>query len=374
MIKEKKIAIFTPSLRGGGAEKNMLKLANNLVEYGLPVDLVLAQVEGAYLSEVNPKIKVVDLKSSRILLSILPLIKYLKTNKPDFLISVQDHTNIATLWAKKMAQVSTKIIVTVRNTLSLGATNSPKLKSRLMPILIHYFYPWADEIIAVSEGVADDLAQTTNLPRNLIKVIYNPIVTPQLLQLAQESIDHPWFAQGEPPVILGVGRLTKQKDFPSLIKAFALIAPKCEARLMILGEGKDRPQLEALVKSLNLTERVSLPGFVSNSYAYMKKATLFVLSSAWEGLPTVLIEAMAVGTPVVATDCKSGPVEILNHGQYGELIPVGNVEALAEAMLKNLQHPLSSDVLQNRAFDFSGEKSLHQYLDLMSIRHTQKSN
>lgn len=364
-MQEKKVAIFTPSLRGGGAEKNMLKLANNLVEYGLPVDLVLAQVEGAYLSEVNPKINIVDLKSSRIILSIFPLIKYLRTNQPDVLISVQDHTNIVTLWAKKIAQVSTKIVVTVRNTLSLGAKVSPKLRSRLLPTLIHYFYPWADAIVAVSEGVADDLAQTTNLPRNSISVIYNPIVTPQLLELAQESIDHPWFAQGEPPVILGVGRLTKQKDFPSLIKAFALIAPQCDARLMILGEGKDRPELEALVQSLNLTERVSLPGFMSNSYAYMKKAALFVLSSAWEGLPTVLIEAMAVGTPVVATDCKSGPAEILKQGQYGDLIPVGHVEALAEAMLKNLQQPLSSEVLQNRALDFSGEKSLRQYLDLL---------
>ncbi len=360
-----KIAIFLASLRGGGAERNMLRLANSFAEQGIKVDLVLAQKDGIYFSEVSPQVNLVHLEANRVLLSLPKLVRYLKQEKPAYLICALNHINLVGLWAKSLAGVSTRIIVTVRNTLS-SESNQSTWKNFLINGLIHHCYPWSDSIVAVSGGVADNLAATVNLPRNHIKVIYNPVVTPNLLLEAKANIDHPWFTPREPPVILGVGRLTKQKDFPTLIKAFAIAQQNYSARLMILGEGEERPQLEALIKELGLEDKVSLPGFVNNPFAYMAQAALFVLSSAWEGLPTVLIEAMAVGTPVVATNCKSGPEEIIAGGEYGNLVSVGDVEGLAKAMVATLNNPIAPEVLQSRAKqEFSQEKSVTEYLKLM---------
>jgi len=181
--------------------------------------------------------------------------------------------------------------------------------------------------------VRGDLAQLMNVSRERITVIYNPsVVQAEVQAKAQAPLDHPWFKPDQPPVILAVGRLQVQKDYPTLIRAFALVRQTRPVRLLILGEGKERPLLEALVKELGLEQDVSLPGFVLNPYAYMARAALFVLSSRWEGLPTVLIEALCCGAPVVSTDCPSGPREILRDGQYGPLVPVGGVNALARAI------------------------------------------
>jgi glycosyltransferase involved in cell wall biosynthesis len=201
-----------------------------------------------------------------------------------------------------------------------------------MPQLIRRFYPWANSIVAVSKGVADDLAQTAGLPRERIQVIYNPVVTPELREKAQTPLDHPWFKPGQPPVLLAVGRMSPQKDFPTLIRAFARVRQTRPAKLLILGEGKERPGLETLVRQLGLGQDVSLPGFVTNPYPYMARTSLFVLSSRWEGLPGVLIEALYCGAPIIATDCPSGPTEILADGRYGQLVPVGDVTALARAI------------------------------------------
>ncbi len=365
-IKDTKIAVFLASLQGGGAERNMLRLANSFAEQGLKVDLVLTQNNGAYFSEISPKVKLVNLKASRVILSLPQVITYLKQEKPTVLISGLNHVNLVALWAKFCSGVPTQIVVTVRNTLSQGKQGSDRPKISFMHRLIYHFYPWADEIVAVSRGVADDLAKTVKLPRERIKVIYNPVVTPRLLEQATASLEHPWFNPREPPVILGVGRLTRQKDFLTLIKAFAIAQQSYQARLMILGEGEERSQLEVLVKELGLKNQVSLPGFVNNPFAYMAQADLFVLSSAWEGLPTVLIEAMAVGTSVISTNCPSGPEEILEQGKYGQLVPVGDVEKLAEAMVKTLQNPQSPEILQRRAMGFSMENSVNQYLALLN--------
>lgn len=363
-ISTQKITIFLASLRGGGAERNMLRLANSFAEQGLKVDLILAQKDGAYFSDISPQVNLVQLEAKRVLWSLPPLVGYLKREKPAYLICAMYHVNLVGLWAKTIAGVSTRIIITARNTFS--ASKQFRWRDPIINNFIHYCYPWADSIVAVSAGVADNLATTMNLPRNHITVIYNPVVTPDLQLKAQAAIDHPWFASGESPVILGVGRLTPQKDFPTLIKAFAITQQYRSTRLMILGEGKERPKLEALVKELGLEDRVSLPGFVNNPFAFMAKAALFVLSSAWEGLPTVLIEAIAVGTPVVATNCKSGPEEILAGGQYGNLVSVGDVEGLAEAIVATLNHPISPEILQSRAKDFSQEKSTYEYFKLLN--------
>lgn len=363
-----KLAIFLPSLRGGGAERAILTLSKSLAEQGLNVDLVLAKAEGSFLSQLPAEVRLIDLNASRVLLSLPKLIHYLQQERPTALLAAMNHANLVALWARQLSRVPTRVIVSVHTILSLAIQNSPHLRRRFIPFLIRHSYPWADGIVAVSKGAADDLAKITDLPRHQIQVIYNLVVTPDLLSNAQTPINHPWFADGEPPVILGVGRLTRPKDFPTLIRAFALVQQHCPVRLMILGEGEERSQLEGLVREQRLEEAVSLPGFVSNPYAYMSKAAVFVLSSLWEGLSMVLIEALALGTPVVSTDCQSGPREILEHGKYGLLVSVGDEAEMANAIVKTLQNPLPAALLKSRAMDFSLNKILNQYLELLHYR------
>jgi glycosyltransferase involved in cell wall biosynthesis len=205
-----------------------------------------------------------------------------------------------------------------------------------MPYLIGKSYTKADGIVAVSSGVADDLATITGLRRNDIDVIYNPVITPEVAAATDELPDHPWLADGEPPVVLGIGRLTPKKDFGTLLRAFAEVRGEVDARLIILGEGPQRVELERLIHTLDLSCSVAMPGFVDNPYAYLARAAVFALSSRWEGLPTVLIEAMFCGTPVVSTDCPSGPHEILDGGAYGRLVGVGDATALAREIAAGL--------------------------------------
>jgi glycosyltransferase involved in cell wall biosynthesis len=237
-------------------------------------------------------------------------------------------------------------------------------RMRLMPKLVRRFYRWADGIVAVSKGVADDLVQVTGLPPERIQVIYNPIVTPELMAKAQDTLDHPWFGPGQPPVILAVGRLDPQKDFHTLIRAFAQVRQIRLSRLLILGEGEERQALEALVCQLGLQDDVCLPGFVANPYPYMTRAGVFVLSSRWEGLPGVLIEALYCGVPLVSTDCPSGPREILANGQYGKLVPVGDVVAMTQAIVAMLNSG-KKKVPEESWRPFTLEVSVNQYLDAL---------
>ncbi len=364
-ILTNKVALFLPSLRGGGAERVMLNLARGFSEKGLEVDLVLAKAEGPYLSQVPPEVRVIDLHSSRVLASLPHLVRYLRRERPQALLSTLNHANIVALWAKRLAGVPTRVVVREANVITVSSANTQNSRGRIMPFLIRCFYPWADAVIAVSKGVADDLIKSARLPVEKIHVIYNPVVTPDLFTKAEEPLDHPWFALGEPPIILGVGRLTKQKDFATLINAFCLLRKEQAARLMILGEGEDRSALEDLIKKLDLQEDVSLPGFVDNPFKYMKRAAVFVLSSRWEGLPNTLIQAMALGTPVVSTDCPSGPAEILEAGKLGKLVPVGDVEALAEAIARKISSPMQKsrlDVCER----FRMDKVIAQYIYILT--------
>jgi glycosyltransferase involved in cell wall biosynthesis len=197
-------------------------------------------------------------------------------------------------------------------------------------------------------------------------VLPNPVVTPELVECAAQPLDDPWFTAGAAPVVLGAGRLDQQKDFPTLIRAFAAVRSKRAARLVILGEGPERARLESLVEELGIGEHVRLPGFVSNPFSYMARAAVFVLSSAWEGMPGVLIQAMACGAPVVATDCESGPREVLASGKYGRLVPVGDHAALAEAIAATLDAPTST--LPPEALEpYTCEGAVDRYLHLLHL-------
>lgn len=357
------IAIFLPSLIGGGAERVMLNLAAGMADQGLKVDLVLAKAEGPYLKQIPQHIQLIDLKASRTLQSLPGLIQYLKEVKPEVLISAIEHSNILAIWAKKLSGVSTRVVITEHNPPSMlkHATKATRKKLGALQLFMRISYPLADQIVAVSQGVADDLKRLA--PAQKIRVIHNPVLHQDIFQKARAPLDHPWFKPGQLPVILAIGRLEKQKDFPNLIRAFALLRKRREARLFILGEGQERHALEALVSELGLQDDVLLPGFDSNPYRYIAACSLFVMSSLMEGLPTVLIEALALGARLVSTDCESGPREILADGKYGTLVPIQDSLALANAIETRLDSP-ATFVSQHVLKSYTYETAVQSYLEV----------
>jgi glycosyltransferase involved in cell wall biosynthesis len=333
--QNQKIAFFLPGLYDGGAERIMLNLAKGIVDRGHPVDMVLARAEGPFMDQIPACVRVIDLKAPRVLSSTPALVKYLRSEKPAALLSIL-YANIVAVWAKRLAGSPVRVVLAEHNTLSSVAEGEHDLRLQVYPILARLFYPWSDAIVAVSQGVADDLAQRARLHRDRIQVIYNPVITPELFEKSAAALQHPWYEPGEPPVLLAVGRLTAQKGFDVLIRAFAQIRKNRAARLLILGEGEERSALESLCRELKVEQDVSMPGFVSNPYPFMARSNAFVLSSRWEGLPTVLVEAMSLGIAIVSTDCPSGPREILKNGNYGCLVPVDNPFSLAAAITTTL--------------------------------------
>ena len=361
MTSELRIALFVPSLIGGGAERSMVHLANGMVARGVSVDLILVKARGPYLSQVSPLVRMVDLGAARVSACLPALVRYLRRMRPAVLLSTLNHANVVAVAATRLARVPTRTVVRQANTLSMSARGASRLIPRFMPFLVRRVYPWAGGIVAVTQGVARDLAAVANLPLDRIQIIPNPVVTSELFALANERAEHAWLDTGEDPVVLGVGRLTKQKDFPTLIRAFDEVRRRCPARLIILGEGEERPKLESLVKELRLNEVVSLPGFVRNPFAYMARAAVFVLPSVWEGLPGALIQALACGVPVVATDCVGGSREILGGGRYGRLVPVGDTGALADAIGAVIGEPRFA--VSNDAWsDFTQDAAVDRYL------------
>jgi glycosyltransferase involved in cell wall biosynthesis len=366
MSSTKHLAIYLPSLRGGGAERIMMTLANAFTERGFKTDLVLVKAEGPYLNDVSEKIRVVDLGAARVATSLPALVRYLRRERPDAMLTALNHANVIALLARRFAGVKTRLVVSERSTLSSSLVHVTSMRGGWMAHFMSWTYPWADGVIAVSSGVADDLASTIGLSRDRIYTVYNPVDLSAVRQRAEEPFDHPWFAPGEPQVVLGVGRLTAAKDFPTLIRAFAQLRAHRPARLVILGEGNLRPDLQTLVADLGLIDDIAMPGFCENPFVWMRQAAVFVLSSAWEGLPGTLIQAMACGTPVVSTDCPSGPAEILENGKWGRLVSVGDAGALARAILATLDNLTHPDVAA-RAADFSVNSAVDSYLRVLNV-------
>lgn len=387
-------ALFLPSLAGGGVARTMLHLAEAFVRRGSRVDLVLCQKTGPYVDHIPRGVEVVTLSRSwqgrlwalsadyaacgALLLPILlpyksqqtvpylpALVRYLQRRRPTALLAAKTPANLAALWARRLAGVSTRVVISERTTLSREVGGRKQWRWRFIVPVIRRVYPWADAIVSVSQGVADDLALVANLPREAIRTIYNPTVHPQIAEKARAPLEHPWFAPGAPPVVLGVGRLEEQKDFPTLLRAFARVRATRRLRLVILGEGRKRRELETLAATFGVAADVALPGFVGNPYAYMARAAVFVLSSTWEGIANVLIEALACGCPVVSTDCPSGPAEVLANGRYGLLVPVGDEAALARAIVTVLDTPPDRDALRARAASFSVERAVEEYLAVL---------
>lgn len=332
-MSKQHLAIYLPSLRGGGAERVMVTLANGFASRGHRVDLVLARAEGAYLTEVAPAVRVVDLNKGRVLASLLPLARYLRRERPDAILSALNHANIVAILARKIARVPIRLVVSERNSLvSLRGS----ARGHLFRTLMRWCYPFADLVVSVSRDGARELVSELGLPDRLVMAIPNPVPVEEIKDRASVPPDHPWLAPGSPPVVLAVGRLEAQKDYPTLLRAFTLLRRNRDLRLIILGEGKLRPTLERQIHELGLTAYVALPGFQPNPFAWMAASDLYVMSSRYEGFPNSLVQAMACGARVVSTDCPTGPAEILDDGKWGRLVPVGDAEALARAMAETL--------------------------------------
>jgi len=326
-----RIAIFFHDLGIGGAERVMLQLAQGFIDLGHPVDLVLARAEGPLRAEVPSRVQIVDLKTRSPIQMFFGLTSYLREKRPRVMLSPFEVTSVIAILAKKITRLPVRVVIRVSVHISRNKRTA-KWKKILEEFVVSRVYPWADGIITVSEGVAEDLSLYTGISLERIKVIYNPVITEQLMKVAEEPVQHRFFTEGQYPIVLGVGRLAEQKDFSTLILAFNLLQKKIPSRLIILGDGEERASLEELIRALGLQGMVDLPGFDTNPFAFMKRASVFVLSSKWEGLPGVLIQALSCGCPVVSTDCLSGPFEILKGGEYGHLVPVGDVDGMANAM------------------------------------------
>lgn len=375
-------------------ERVALTLAEAFAERGHRVSLFVAVPAGALLARVPRSVELVPLARSpqfvarawalaadpgglrellpllvgaapRMLSRLPSLVRHLREARPDALLALGTQSNLAALWARRFRGVSTPVVVSEHNMMSLVARRGRHAFRRAYPALARRAYADADTVVAVSAGVAADLARITGIARERIVRIENPVVSPALFERAKASPGHAWLAPGGPPVVLAAGRLHRQKDFPTLLRAFARVAARRSVRLVLLGEGEERGRLERLARELRVEAHVDLPGFVENPHAWMARAAVFVLSSAWEGFGNVLVEALACGCPVVSTDCPSGPAEILEQGALGPLVPVGDSEALAEAILRVLATPPDRERLRARAAYFSVEASAQRYLEVL---------
>lgn len=370
MSSSSRITIYLPSLVGGGAERTIVTLANGFIQLGYLVDLVLAKAAGPYLPDVDSKVNVVELQSSKLLkllfsenfvvCAVPDLVRYIRRERPSTMLCALDAANVTAIWAKFLSGIRFRIVVSQHNVIRATKRN---------PFRLSWHIPWtyalADEVVAVSEGVARNLSHATGIASEKINVIYNPVDLPRIKDRSKEVAEWSGFNIHKDSYILAVGRLAEQKDFPTLIRAFNILRKtKPNLKLIILGEGRLRSSLTRLISELELEQSVFLPGFVDNPFSWMRSAKVFVLSSAWEGFGNVIVEAMACGVPIVATDCPSGPAEILQHGKWGRLVPVGDERLLADAICQTLNDSVPPDVSQ-RAEEFGVANAVASYTSVL---------
>lgn len=361
------LAVFASFSGAGGVERMLVNLIRGFLDLGQPVELVLAKAQGPHLALLPPEVRLVRLVAGHTQLAAPALARYLRARRPPALLAAKDRAGRTAVLARALARTPTPIVLRLGTNLSTALAGQAPIRRWLRYLPIRLLYPRIERIVAVSQGVAEDTARIAGLPRRAITVIHNPVVTPELASQAAEPCPHPWLQPGQLPVILAAGRLQRQKDFPTLIRAFARLRAERPCRLIILGEGRGRAGLAGLIAGLRLGEAVDLPGYQTNPYAFLARASLFVLSSVWEGSPNVLTEALALGIPVVATDCPSGPAEILDGGRFGPLVPVGDVPALAAAMAATLDHPLPPEELRCAVRDYAQGQSAKRYLEVLGL-------
>ena len=367
-FRRTEIAIFLATSGHSGVDRIMTNLVREMGRRGLDIDLLKIHEHGPNWEGLPENVRIHPLGASHVQTALPALVRYLKEKKPRCLLTDKDRVNRTALIANRLAGAKTKITIRMGTTVTKNLERRSWMDRNIQLFSMRTFYRWADAIIVPSRGAAEDLAAAARIPIKKIRVVPSPVITEEIYELAKEPAPHEWLQTGELPVILGAGELCARKDFETIIKAFAILKKTYPSRLIILGKGKKKQDLLALTESLGLNVDVSFPGFVNNPYAYMSRASLFVLSSRCEGSPVVLMEALALGVPVVSTDCPSGPNEILQNGRYGQLVPVGDFEALSKVMLVTLKNPLSSEDLKAAATRFNTKENTDQYLAAMGFK------
>jgi glycosyltransferase involved in cell wall biosynthesis len=364
-----KLCIFIPSFGDGGVERMLVNLASGMAQQGVAVDFVVRQGGSPYLALLPEQARLVQLRASEGLWGLVAAARYLRRARPQVMLSGKGSDDRLSLRARRWTGIPTRCVFITGTSLSgrLKARGRGRFYRWRTLRAVRRLYAKADRIIAVSRGVAEDVASITHLTPDRIRVAPNPVVTPELERLAREPVDHPWLARKDTPVVLGVGGLRRQKDFETLLRAFAEVRREQRCRLIILGEGRRRERLEALSRALGIQGDVSLPGFQPNPYAYMAAADLFVLSSRWEGFGSVLVEALALGLPAVSTDCPTGPREILEDGRFGRLVPVADPPAMAQAILETLAKPPPPETLRAAARRYTLAASSEAYLAALGL-------
>jgi glycosyltransferase involved in cell wall biosynthesis len=357
-----RLAFLIANLGGGGAERVAIALIRGFVERGHDVDLVVMRAEGELLPLVPQSVRIFDLKAARGRNVVRPLIHYLRNRRPAAIQASLWPLTVGAIIAAKLSRTGVKVAVSDHSTLSPQYGGSAMTMAALRAST-RFFYPLADARIVVSGGSADDLARISGIPRNRFEVVYNPIPTPRHSIESNAEIERLW-SENEPRII-AVGTLKHQKNHDLLIRAFAKLLEKRPARLMILGEGVLRGELEALATTLGVADRLLMPGFAVDPWPYYASANLFVLSSHYEGFGNVIVEAMHAGLPIVSTDCASGPAEILDFGRFGTLVPCGDPDHLAAAMAAALDNEIDRDAQKARAAVFSPDTAVDRYLQLM---------
>ena len=365
-----RIAFFLPEFADGGIERMTLILARSLHERGHSVDLVACNVDEHFQSHIPAGVQLIDLKSRKVLFSLPGLAWYFQTKKPDITISAHYYANVIAVIARIIAnRRHMPLILTERTALKTLMRLAPRHISMRHVVGMRWAYTQASAVVANSHGTAQELAELLHWPVDKIKVIYNPAFDARILDMAQEPVDCAWLTQHEVPVLVAAGRLSSQKDYPTLLRAFRRVRDKKPCKLIIVGKGPEQEPLENLCKELGIEAEVMFVGFTNNPFKYMARADLFVLTSRYEGLGNVLIEAQALGVPVIATNCSSGPSEILLNGQAGRLVEVGNAEELAEGILTLLSDPDTItryvEAGREHLYRFTTDTCIRQYLELI---------
>lgn len=364
-----KFALFIHTLSGGGIERSTIRLARRLTDLGHEVQIAVFSAEGSMVAEVSADVRLVDFRSRHIATTILPYVRYMWREKPDVVISAMSGPNLIAALLNGILCPRCSVIITQRSREGILEGRQLRWRHRVLQTICRIAYRRADAIVAISNGVAQRLLETIpGLRREKMHVIYNPVWSPQLAELAKACADHPWLGAESPlPVVLGVGRLSEEKGFDTLIRAFGLLTQHRAARLIIIGEGEERPKLERMITEMGLSGSVSLPGYIANPFAAMARCAVFVLPSQHEGFGNVLVEAMACGASIVSTNCPGGPGEILGGGQFGALVPVDDAPAMAEAIAAALDRPSDPAQQVDRARVFSIEAAADHYLALAHV-------
>ena len=365
--KRTDVVVYVRALHNGGTDQVMLNLVEEFLAGGRSVALAVDfdNIYSPYRSRFPEQVRYVVLGARSPWARLTKLYHFLKQERPKSLLCAGFFPNVFAIIARRLSGVDMRLVVTEHNTPTINRQlASPWQARRWFLLFARLFYPHADAVVAVSNGTAGDLADAIGIERGRVRCIYNPIVNGGLFEQSQQAVDDPWFTDSNVPVVIGLGRLEPEKNFALLLRAFALVQEEMACRLVIFGDGSEREMLEELVASLDLSDCVQLRHFVPNPHAYTAKAALLAASSICEGLSNVLVEAIALGTPVVSTDCPFGPTEVLNAGEYGTLVPVGDARRLADAMLASLRQrpePAPKSWLEQ----FTTKRSAERYLELL---------